>query len=137
MRQVMVYASQKIYACFSPLIAKAMTILRGIHFVADTGLLPAVMESDAKSVVELINTKCCSCADVGVIISDILALINFFNISVSFVPRKANMTAHALTKLALVFDRDLFWMEEHPPCLESVILLFWRIFLLSFSLFKK
>ncbi|KAK4846165.1 hypothetical protein QYF36_013861 [Acer negundo] len=45
---VMCSSGQAITACFSPQVAEASTLLRGIRFFIDTGLLSAVVESDVK-----------------------------------------------------------------------------------------
>ncbi|TXG67978.1 hypothetical protein EZV62_009253 [Acer yangbiense] len=60
---------------------KAMAILQGIIFAVETGNLPLVVESDAKGVVETINKGVSTNADLGVIIDDIMSLINMFPIT--------------------------------------------------------
>ncbi|KAK3221467.1 hypothetical protein Dsin_008492 [Dipteronia sinensis] len=113
---------QKIITCLSPLIAEAIAILKGLHFTVDSGLLPAVLESDAKWVVDLINYEGKSDADIGSIVSDIVAVANSYGISISFVPQTVNKAAHSLAKMTLVsVDNDLFWLEDFPPGLEYVI----------------
>ncbi|KAK1577678.1 hypothetical protein Q3G72_023755 [Acer saccharum] len=52
---VMGCSSQSFTANFSPQVAEATAIFRGILFAVDTGLLPAVVESDAKTIVDLIS----------------------------------------------------------------------------------
>ncbi|KAK3229592.1 hypothetical protein Dsin_001473 [Dipteronia sinensis] len=106
---VMRSSIQKIAICSSPLIVEAIAILKGLHFAVDSSLLSAVLESDAKWVVDLINNEGKSDADIGVIVSDIVAVSNSSGISISFVPRTANMAAHSLAKMALLSDvNDLF-----------------------------
>ncbi|KAK2638130.1 hypothetical protein Ddye_025925 [Dipteronia dyeriana] len=116
-------SAQNIEACFSPSIAEAVAILRGLRFVVDAGLLPIVLESDTKWVVDLVNSDNKSNSDIGIIVKDILVLARKFNISVSFVPRYANTAAHLLVKFALKSTVEWFWLEECPPCLEYVVLL--------------
>ncbi|KAK3194307.1 hypothetical protein Dsin_025617 [Dipteronia sinensis] len=91
-----VYASftQRILACFSPPVAEATAILRGLRFAIDSGLLPVVLESDAKWVVDLINSDDSNNADI----------------------------AHSLSKMAVKSVENFFWMEAFPPCISSVIL---------------
>ncbi|KAK4859640.1 hypothetical protein QYF36_009075 [Acer negundo] len=55
--------------------AKASALLRGSLFAVAAGLIPTVLESDVKSVVDLVNWGVSSVADIGVIIDDILAII--------------------------------------------------------------
>ncbi|KAK3195708.1 hypothetical protein Dsin_027018 [Dipteronia sinensis] len=45
---VMGSSTQKIAACFSPHIAEATAILRGLRFDVNIGIFPDVLESDAK-----------------------------------------------------------------------------------------
>ncbi|KAK2659188.1 hypothetical protein Ddye_005721 [Dipteronia dyeriana] len=68
--QMMASAVQKMVAGFFLQVAEATAILRVIRFAVDSGLLPAVIESDNKAVVDLINSDCCSCTDIRVVISD-------------------------------------------------------------------
>ncbi|TXG67924.1 hypothetical protein EZV62_009199 [Acer yangbiense] len=66
----------RINACSSPSVVEAIAIRNGIRLAGDTDLLPAVLESDAKWVVDLINSNDDICADIGSIISEIVALSN-------------------------------------------------------------
>ncbi|KAK3212383.1 hypothetical protein Dsin_017089 [Dipteronia sinensis] len=113
---------QSINACFSPQAAETSAILRCMCVAVESGLLPAVLESDAKWVVDAINDNCPSSADIGIIFRDILCIVTEFVISVTFVSRKANKAAHALAKLALFADRTFLWKEDCPPCIQYVIL---------------
>ncbi|TXG46285.1 hypothetical protein EZV62_028213 [Acer yangbiense] len=81
---------QNIKICYQPQIIEAMAILKGIWLAANAGLLPASLDSDALSVVNLVNSKVVPLADIGVVIS--------------FVHRLANKVAHALAKLALTHE---------------------------------
>ncbi|KAK2663378.1 hypothetical protein Ddye_001952 [Dipteronia dyeriana] len=117
---VMVSSAHRFMACFSPLVAEATVSLRGIHTVISSGHLPTVLESDAKWVVDLINSDNEFWTDIGVIVYDIVALSKQFNIPISFVPRAANMVAHGLTKFGLRSEVHHVWNEEVPLCLESV-----------------
>ncbi|KAK2665216.1 hypothetical protein Ddye_003790 [Dipteronia dyeriana] len=56
---------------YEPQIAKAKVILRGFLLALETGLYPAILESDDLSVVNLIKAKEIPSLDVGVVIHDI------------------------------------------------------------------
>ncbi|KAK3193730.1 hypothetical protein Dsin_025040 [Dipteronia sinensis] len=73
---VMACSSQCICATFSPQVAEVEAILRGLQFARDSELLPATIESDVVVVVKWINEKSNIRADVGLILDDILSLIN-------------------------------------------------------------
>ncbi|KAK3198140.1 hypothetical protein Dsin_021555 [Dipteronia sinensis] len=120
---IMGSSAQRIEANFSSQIAEAVAILRGIVFAKDMGLLPAVVESDALGVVNLINTGSSISADVGVVLSDILNIISTGGIElVQYVPRMANMVAHSIARMALSISQDCFWVEECPPSVGSLVL---------------
>ncbi|KAK3192969.1 hypothetical protein Dsin_024279 [Dipteronia sinensis] len=116
-------SAQRIEANFSPQIAEAVAILRGIVFAKDMGFLPAVVESDALGVVNIINTDSAISADVGVVLSDILNIISTGGIElVQYLPRMANMVAHSIARMALSISQDCFWVEECPPNVGSLVL---------------
>ncbi|KAK3198410.1 hypothetical protein Dsin_021825 [Dipteronia sinensis] len=58
------------------MITKTGAIFRGIVLAVSSGLLPLVVESDAKAVIELINGGVAPQADIVVIIQDILNLLS-------------------------------------------------------------
>ncbi|KAK3199817.1 hypothetical protein Dsin_023232 [Dipteronia sinensis] len=58
-------------AMFSPLVAEAMAVLRGILLALERSLVPFVIESDALNVVDLIKSGRSPSTDVGTMISDI------------------------------------------------------------------
>lgn len=65
---VMASLCQNFKACYKPQIVEAMAVLKGIWLAANTGLLPASLDSDALSVVNLVNSKEVPAADIGVVI---------------------------------------------------------------------
>ncbi|KAK3221985.1 hypothetical protein Dsin_009010 [Dipteronia sinensis] len=108
---------------YSPKVAEATAILRGINFALETGLTPTIVETDALGVVDLVNGDCSISTEIGLIVQDIKDKLRTSSIGpVVFVPRKANMVADALSKMALVLDDDRFWMESYPPGVERVVL---------------
>ncbi|KAK3224903.1 hypothetical protein Dsin_004765 [Dipteronia sinensis] len=72
---------QCISACLSPQAAEASAILMGFHVVVEANLLPVVLESDAKWVVESINDIRPSYTDIGIIFTDIVDVMSEFSIS--------------------------------------------------------
>ncbi|KAK2659285.1 hypothetical protein Ddye_005818 [Dipteronia dyeriana] len=55
-------------------VVEEVAILRGLRFMDEFGCLHAILESDSKGVVDLINSDNSSFAKVGVVTSDIVAL---------------------------------------------------------------
>ncbi|KAK3220167.1 hypothetical protein Dsin_014137 [Dipteronia sinensis] len=62
---VMATSAQCICASYSPLLAEAVAVLRGITLAIETGLTPCVIETEALDVVKLIQTGKASLADMG------------------------------------------------------------------------
>ncbi|KAI9162366.1 hypothetical protein LWI28_026595 [Acer negundo] len=61
-------STRRITACFSQAVVEATAVLVGMKVVVDAGLLPTILESDAKGVVDLINSNKESCSVIGYII---------------------------------------------------------------------
>ena len=119
---VMVASSQKFVATFTPQVAEAMAILQSLQLAIDSGLFPCCVESDAKVVVDWINSNKVLFSDIGSVISDIRRLCLQARCgSFLFVPRKANQIVHVLAKNSLSCDEDMFWLEEFPPCVGSLV----------------
>ncbi|KAK2634608.1 hypothetical protein Ddye_029400 [Dipteronia dyeriana] len=81
-------------------IVHALWGCSSIKFAINVGLFPTVFESDAKSVVDLVNLGASHAVDIGVIINDILSILRCYPVFVSFVPRQANSVAHTVAKSA-------------------------------------
>ncbi|KAL5839914.1 hypothetical protein ACOSQ4_012522 [Xanthoceras sorbifolium] len=110
---VMLSSSRNLDACYSPNIAEAKAILFGMQLAIDSGLLPAVVESDSSSVISLINAKNSIFADISSILADIFDLRDsYLFIRFIFALRNLNMVAHQLAKMALVKDVDFVLLEE-------------------------
>ncbi|KAK3205554.1 hypothetical protein Dsin_019600 [Dipteronia sinensis] len=89
---VMASSSQRLEVCFSPQIAEAMAIKRGIQFAFDTGLVLVVVESDALSVVKMVNAG------------------------------RQILLPTLFSKLALKSSEDLFWLETYPLSVEEYVM---------------
>ncbi|TXG46410.1 hypothetical protein EZV62_028092 [Acer yangbiense] len=87
------------------------------------GLVPAVLESDALSLVNTICLKVVPHTEVGVVVQDILNLLLNVNVaSISFVPRIANKVAHGLAEFALDHACVSVWLDDCPLSVESLVL---------------
>ncbi|KAK2645541.1 hypothetical protein Ddye_020736 [Dipteronia dyeriana] len=113
---------QSLTVSFSFQITKAVAIFRGLVLAVNSGLLPLVVESSTKAVIDMINSGVAPQADIGVIIHDILSLLSKFPISISFVSRRANIVAHSFAKLAIESVFYLFWFNLCLPSVESFVL---------------
>ncbi|KAK3220990.1 hypothetical protein Dsin_014960 [Dipteronia sinensis] len=118
-------STQRLVASFSLMVAEATTIVCGINFAVSSGWLLCVLESDAKSMVGLVLSGTAPLAEVGVVIVDIIRLVNGFQIALSFVPRAADRVADCLAKLALASSEDHFYLNSIPPSMEGLVLADW------------
>ncbi|KAK2638080.1 hypothetical protein Ddye_025875 [Dipteronia dyeriana] len=106
---ILALCAQRIHACYSPLVAEAVAVLRGINFVLKTGVFPLVVETDALGVVQMVKIGSSFSVDIGLVIGGILArLQDSKGATMGFVPKKANSVTHTLLKLALHIGEDLF-----------------------------
>ncbi|KAK3193591.1 hypothetical protein Dsin_024901 [Dipteronia sinensis] len=119
---VMATSAQRMVASDSPQAAEAITVLRGIELAIDTGLVSAVIESDALGVVNQIKSRGPNASDIGIVVDDIVSRFSVLaGRSVDHVSRKANFVAHTLSRMALTIAEDRYWMEDYPPCVEKFI----------------
>ncbi|KAK3205423.1 hypothetical protein Dsin_019469 [Dipteronia sinensis] len=119
---VMGSAAQRLVVSFLPPLAEAVAILRGIEFVIELGTL-LVVESDARGMVNLINSGRPNLVEIGLVCNDIASRIQEGLVTwVQFVPRKENNVNHYLAKMALSIDYDLFLVESVPDYVERCIL---------------
>ncbi|KAK2635038.1 hypothetical protein Ddye_029830 [Dipteronia dyeriana] len=114
--------AQSLEAAFSPQVAEATTILRGINFDLETGLVPCVIESNELEVIKMINSGKNISTDIGLIVFDIRdCFLRPVEGSMGHVSRKTNVVTHNLSKYALAIVEERFWMESYPPCLERPV----------------
>ncbi|KAK3188605.1 hypothetical protein Dsin_028166 [Dipteronia sinensis] len=119
---VLAASSQVMEGYFTAQVAEAIAILRGVQFSKDCGLSPCGFESDAEVVVGWINDRNLLESVCGVILSDIISLVdNMDGVCFDYVPRQGNRVAHLRAKHALLLTEDRFWMEEYPCCVTKAV----------------
>lgn len=95
---------------------EALAVKCGLEIAKDIGVTKVVVESDCQQVISKLKNGTIDRSYEGFIISDILSLVNFFNvISFKYVRRICNGVAHCLAKCSHSFDGFRVWMEEVPP----------------------
>ncbi|KAL5806345.1 hypothetical protein ACOSQ4_029078 [Xanthoceras sorbifolium] len=115
---VMASSAQQMEGCFSIAIAEALGVLRRLQFACDSGLLPAILETDSQVVVKAIASSESHLADLDLVATDIRALLSsFLGTVINFIARSANNSAHVLAAFAQTIVSDCFWMEDYPSCL--------------------
>lgn len=88
---VMATSTQRIHASYSPLVAEAVAVLRGVIMTIETGLTPFVVETDALGVANLVKAGFAPSADIALIIEEILFRLRDFRVeTVGYVSRKTN-----------------------------------------------
>ncbi|KAL5857344.1 hypothetical protein ACOSQ3_004802 [Xanthoceras sorbifolium] len=114
--------AQNYQALVSVEVVEAMAIPLRIQFATDLGIGPIGIESDASSMVSVINSKDIHRSDVCLVISDIIHLVHSFYVKhVEIVPRKCNVVAHGLARFSLTVDKPMHWLEDSPPCVEALV----------------
>ncbi|KAK4853970.1 hypothetical protein QYF36_017096 [Acer negundo] len=109
-------------AMLSPLVAEALAIKRGILLALESGLVPFQVETNSLQLVNLINKRVASSADVGPIICEILAAVESLpNWSICHVSRKGNLDTHNLAKMAFSVESECCWLDDFTPCVERCI----------------
>ncbi|KAK0580682.1 hypothetical protein LWI29_005030 [Acer saccharum] len=106
-------AVQNLKATFSPLVAEAMAVKCGIISTMVSGNVPFQIETDS---LHLVNHGVVPFIDLGIAHVDALPYW-----SICHVPRKGNMAAHNLARMALSVDSDLHWVNAFPPCKEKFV----------------
>ncbi|KAL5846155.1 hypothetical protein ACOSQ3_009679 [Xanthoceras sorbifolium] len=121
---VRLYASKVLEAGFSPSLAESVAIHSGMLLAAESGLLPAMVESNAQSVINLILAGNSICSEIGLVIDDILDLKSWFDFTCFFfffALRSSNRVAHCLAKMTLVHALDVVMFKEALPGLQSLV----------------
>ncbi|KAL5758306.1 hypothetical protein ACOSP7_020917 [Xanthoceras sorbifolium] len=107
---------------FSPAVAEAHAILHGMQLASSSGLLPSVVESDCRLVINILRSGSLVHAEVGLVFDDILSLRNSFKfVDFVFSPRGTNKVAHNLVKLALCHGVNCVLLEKVLPSLSRLI----------------
>lgn len=96
---------------------EAAAMEQGLHVALRAGVTAGIFESDSLEVVELVNMKTSSMAEIYQLIAEILEKKkkkNFQNFKAQHISRNYNGTAHELAKLALQKQEIVSWLDEIP-----------------------
>ncbi|KAH7560629.1 hypothetical protein JRO89_XS10G0057200 [Xanthoceras sorbifolium] len=94
-------------------LVEGAAFLRGIRFAVASGLVLASLESDAAAVVASVNRGSSIRSEFGLILHYIREALSVSLVSpVCFVLRVCSQVAHAIVKLAMSLDSNLFMMES-------------------------
>ncbi|KAL5787237.1 hypothetical protein ACOSP7_004186 [Xanthoceras sorbifolium] len=92
-----------------------------MKMAAESRLLPAIVEFDSLSVINLIMADCPIRSGIVLIIEDILELKVLYGFSSFVFSPRTNSVAHNLAKMALVHTIDLILLEEVPPRIRMLV----------------
>ncbi|KAF5450904.1 hypothetical protein F2P56_031219, partial [Juglans regia] len=108
----------------SAYLAECYALFRAVSLCQELGFELVEFESDAKNVVDAINSNSSDMSWPGQIIEDIrLIMETHQNWKLSFIRRVGNQAAHVLAKLGLSLESELVWMEEGPDVVLPIIAL--------------
>ncbi|XVF82801.1 hypothetical protein PTKIN_Ptkin16aG0079000 [Pterospermum kingtungense] len=100
--------------------AKAATI--ALNFAKDLGLSNIILEGDASNIITAINSSQLDLSPIGNLIEEVRAICKDFRAcQTRHVKREANMAAHTLAKEALIVRTPVFWVEECPECIRTIV----------------
>ncbi|KAK0571841.1 hypothetical protein LWI29_022474 [Acer saccharum] len=120
--EVLACCSQRLEAKLGNKEANLMAIFKGLLFGIDCGLSPQVIELDDKEVVGWINSGSHVDSAFGAILMEIKMLMEDMDgLLVQYVPKLANKAAQGLSEVAFSMLEDMFWLEEFPICICTVI----------------
>ncbi|KAK3225816.1 hypothetical protein Dsin_005678 [Dipteronia sinensis] len=99
-------------------------VMRDYHGEVKTAsLLPVIVETDALSMVDLVNDSGSTSTDTDLVIQDVRDRMGNAKIElILFAQRHVNMVADKLSKMALDLEEDCFQMETFPPCVGKVVM---------------
>ena len=87
----------------------------GLEIAKNVGCFPLIMESDFKEVVDLVNSKKSSRAEMFWVAYEIQDRMKRLNqVKVQYTPRGCNTLAQSLARLALVLNDFVFWVDNIP-----------------------
>ncbi|KAL5794882.1 hypothetical protein ACOSP7_003476 [Xanthoceras sorbifolium] len=119
----MACCAQGIDVYYSPPIAKALAIRRGLLLAIETGFSRVCIESDVTAVVNLVINRSPILSEIDIVITDIILLFNSLKIIfILYMARKANHIAYRLAKFGLLFIEDFVWLEDCPLYVENLVL---------------
>ena len=96
-------------------MAEAAAVKWGLQVALRVGGTSVLLESDCHDVVEMINSRVSSMAEIFWVISEILEIKKSFqNFKTHHTHRSCNGIAHSLTKLALQKMVEFVWLDEFP-----------------------
>ncbi|KAL5784741.1 hypothetical protein ACOSQ2_007133 [Xanthoceras sorbifolium] len=114
--------NQPVMTLHSLLVTERMAVLCGISLAEDAGLGPAIIETDSKVLIRLVNSDITLLSEAGLFIYEIIqAFYSGKFVSISFVPRLANMAVYSIAQVAFSLDFFSVWMEDVPPAVASVL----------------
>lgn len=106
----------------SILAIELYAIGKGLEFAIDLGCVSLIVETNSLNAVQLVQSdEICLGTDRD-FMDGIRDLIQAHQITISYVPRKANYVAHRLTCYSLQCCESSFWVESGPPwLLKSIV----------------
>ncbi|KAL5788330.1 hypothetical protein ACOSP7_005279 [Xanthoceras sorbifolium] len=87
------------------------------------GISKLSLNSDAASVIDLLNGESLVLSEVRLLVGDIMDLMRRFNrvVLFSYSSRSANRVVHSIAKLTLNNSCHVFWVDDCHPSLRNLI----------------
>ena len=122
-RMVIAMLSQKVHGTHTAEMIEALAARRAVIFAKEVGIDDVEFEGDAETVIYDLSSNDPLHTPYGLVLEDAKALIQEFqHFALSHTHRSGNSVAHALARIASVYNSFLVWMEEVPPDITHVLL---------------
>ena len=113
---------QQVVRCEDKLQFQAIMVLTAVQFAFDVGLRHLDIELSFHHLLSLLNSDGSCLAPVGTLVDDILCIKQLFHFcQFSFAKNLCNKAAMALASEALSSPSSQVWLEECPPCIDTLV----------------
>ena len=93
-----------------------------LAFANDLGVTRVILEGDSLVVIKALREEEKLLSPTGLLLEDVRMLSQSFQkLLYSYTKREGNSVAHSLARYASSILDFLVWMEDVPPCLQSLV----------------
>ena len=99
-----------------------MAATSALAFANDLGVTRVILEGDSLVVIKALREEEQLLSPTGLLLEDVRMLSQSFQkLLYSHTKREGNSVAHSLARYASSIPKFFVWMEDVPPCIQSLI----------------